>query len=249
MSWYNPVPKDNVNVVSGWGEYQLQGNGVPNDATGKLGDTYLNVADNRLYLKRWVANREGAGDKIIFPINLFPTVGDFDFSVVVRRDNQIDDYFAFATTSPDQLKTMQFRINPQNKIELILRESVGGAAQFIATASSSIDGSWRKIGTKRVGSVATVSVDNVVVGTISDSSAWSPSISQTGTFALKAHSASAISIKCYNLNLTGPGGKIISPLNEGTGTTITNQAGANGTLTDGTPTNFWYQAWVPMDLL
>lgn len=228
---------------------QSSGSGIPADALGNLGDRYFDTAAQRWYLKRWVANREGVGDSILFPINLFPSVGDFEFSTLVRRDNQIDDFFLFGATSPDGGKVFHFRIDPTNKPQILLRNGADSAAQYVVTSSSAIDGNWRRIGAKRVGSALTLTVDGSIVGTIADTSGWTPSLTQTGTYILRANASSAVPIKSCEVKFTGPGGSIIAPFNEGTGTTISNQAGANGTLTDETPMNFWYQAWVPMDLL
>lgn len=248
MSWYNPVPKDNVNVVSGWGEYQLQGNGVPNDATGKLGDTYLNVADNRLYLKRWVANREGSGDSILFPINLFPSVGDFDISMLTRLDNTPDSRLWLVAAAPGEYSVFNLYYEGGQTIHNCILRKFDTSAQF-SQGSSVTNNAWHRVGARRIDGTLIVYRDNTNFISGINTSAWDPSLVQTGTYILKTPQSLSLSMKACDIKITSPGGKIISPLNEGTGTTITNQAGANGTLTDGTPANFWYQSWVPMDLL
>lgn len=227
----------------------LSGSGVPADALGNLGDRYYDTAAGRWYLKRWVANREGAGDSILFPINLFPSVGDFEFSVMARRDNVPNGGIRLASSNPNGSNAFGFAIGSGSTQHSMLLRSSAGTPQSTAVATST-DTLWHLLGAKRIGLALTVQVDGVNVGTsVADTSAWSPLLTETGTRCLYTPDTASLSIKCCNLRLTGPGGSIIAPLNEGAGTTITNQAGANGTLIDGTPTNFWYQAWVPMDLL
>ena len=82
--------------LSGW-----SGDGVPPDSFGALGDVAYSTTLGRWYEKRWVGNREGTGDGILFPINLFPSVGDFDLSVRLRFDNPINSSFlAIASGDP-----------------------------------------------------------------------------------------------------------------------------------------------------
>lgn len=233
-----------------WGIGIRQGSGVPSDASGNLGDRYFDTTAQRWYLKRWVANREGVGDKIIFPINLFPSVGDFDFEMLVRMDIVQAIQMMFAATSPSASDTFNFRTeSTTGKISGSLRTAASLSQYFILDPASRVDAGWIKIGMRRVGFVFSLLINGLVVVSNASTSAWSPVTTNPGTAVLTTTSGATESLKACNVKLTGPGGSIIAPLNEGAGTTITNQAGANGTLTDGTPTNFWYQAWVPMDLL
>ena len=225
---------------------QHQMPGVPGDALGNLGDRYFDTTAQRWYLKRWVANREGVGDSILFPINLFPSVGDFDFSVRVRRGNLQDGSLRIYSTPANSIGAI-FLIPSSSQFHSALLFSSDQTQQY-ALNSSDYNADWHTIGARRVSNALHTLVDGVIVSTIADTSGWSPDISTPSTRCLFTANTASLSIKCCDLRLIGPGGSIIAPLNEGAGTTITNRAGANGTLTDGTPTNFWVQTWVPMDL-
>jgi hypothetical protein len=216
---------------------------LPDDAVGALGDgVYFNGV---VYRKRWVGNREGVGDGILFPINLFPSVGNFDFECMIRLDTAIDDYLLLATSSPDVNSAIHFRINGSTgRQETILRSSAG-IAQHLTLSSTNIPSTWSALRTTRVGNAVTSYLNGVAVAFTADTSGWSPSLTQTGTSILRALSTSSISIKACNFRLTAPGGTITARLDEGAGTTINNSTGANGTLTDASPANFWHQSWVP----
>jgi hypothetical protein len=185
------------------------------------------------------------GDGILFPINLFPSVGDFDFECMVRRDNVPDGRLLLATSSPDANNAFQMMIeNASTAHSMALRRNSDLAIQYNAI-STATDTAWHKLGARRVGNVLTALVDGVVTATIADTSAWAPSLVQTGTRILATLSTASLSIKACNFRLSAPGGTITARLDEGAGTTISNSTGANGVLTDASPANFWYAAWVP----
>jgi hypothetical protein len=186
------------------------------------------------------------GDSILFPINLFPSVGDFDFECMVRRDNLQDGGLRLVSPDPSRDTSAQMFIGAGQNYHQISLNSSASVFQY-GISSSGTDTAWHKLGAQRVGGVLTTLVDEVITNTLASTPAWTPSTTQTGTQCLFTANTASLSIKCCDLRLTGPGGSIIAPLDEGTGTTINNQSGANGTLTDGSPTNFWYAAWVPLD--
>ena len=213
--------------------------GVPPDTDGSIGDKAIDTTTKIVYKKRGVANREGAGDSILFPINLFPSVGDFDFSVRVRTSLPITPRLTIASSDPWPLES--FNIDPTD----ILVLSFPGASTAFGGGVAISDGKWHTLRGSMYGGMLRIFVDGVQ--NTSSSSAGATGSARTGMRCLWSPDGSqSQSIKCCDLRLTGPGGSIIAPLDEGTGTTITNQAGANGTLTDGSPTNFWYAAWVPL---
>lgn len=239
INWGNPSRR--LRPVQQLRKWQGRSVGaVPSDDVGAIGDV-VRVSGVR-YTKRWVGNREGVGDGILFPINLFPSVGDFDFECMVRRDNAPNGRLYLVGVIPNSTCAEMNIDTGLTYHNMILRAS-GGTAQYNAI-STGTDTAWHKLGARRVGNVLTTLVDAVVTGTISDTSGWTPSLSTT-TSILSSPTTASLSIKACNFRLTGPGGTITARLDEGAGTVITNSTGANGTLTDASPANFWYAAWVP----
>lgn len=216
---------------------------VPPDASGVIGDVTFVTSESLWYEKRWVANREGAGDSILFPINLLPSVGDFDFSVRVRFDNPVNASFITLASGDPWGANSNYNFSvPSPTLPSI---NFRGTSPVYGTTVSST--AWVTIRATGVAGVVKIYQNGVETG--SGTSAGQTIVANTGARCLwSPDGALAQSIKACDIRLTGPGGSIIAPLNEGTGTVITNQAGANGTLTDGSPTNFWYAAWVPMDV-
>lgn len=223
------------------------GPGAPPDSFGALGDYYYDTTADRWYLKRWVANREGDGDGILFPINLFPSVGDFSFEALLR--SSLTQRVNLADSKPTASRNVGIAIGANYAITTTLRNS-SGAVQYSTTSTTTtwVDG-WVPVKVTRISGAVEISVNGTVVGSIASTPAWSPSLVEASTGILAQLDFSAGPLKACNIKYTCPGGSIIATLNEGSGTVITNQAGANGTLTDGTPANFWYQSWVPTDLL
>ena len=211
---------------------------LPDDAVGALGDgVYFG---GRVYRKRWVGNREGMGDGILFPVNLFPSVGDFDLSVRLRFDNPINSSFlALASGDPwGASSNFAFTIPTPTLPAFNVR---GGSPVYGATAPLS---SWVTMRVTGVSGVIKIYQDGVE--TASGSTAGQTIAANTGTRCLWSPDGSlGQSIKACDYRLVGPGGTITARLDEGAGTTITNSTGANGTLTDASPANFWYAAWVP----
>lgn len=246
--WGIPVPSQVPKSGSGWGMTVRSGSGIPSDALGNLGDRYFDTTAQRWYLKRWVGNREGSGDGILFPVNLFPSVGNFDFSMLVRRDNVPDGQLIFAASSPDIFSAFNFRLDVGVQAHSVSLRSSAGASQYFLS-SPSTDTQWHKLGCGRVGSALYISTDNNVNSIVADTSSWSPSLTQSGTRVLSTTNSASLSIKACNVKLTAPGGAITAALDDGAGSMISNATGPNGTLTDASPTNFWYVSWVPMDLL
>jgi len=213
---------------------------LPDDAVGALGDgVYFS---GQVYRKRWVGNREGIGDGILFPINLFPSVGDFDFNCMVRLDNMQNGRLYLVGVVPNSTCAEMNLDSGLTSHNLALRAS-GGSPQYNAV-STGTDTAWHKLGARRVGNVLTTLVDGVVTATVADTSGWTPLLSTTTTILSSPNTAS-LSIKACNFRLSAPGGTITARLDEGAGTVINNSTGANGTLTDASPANFWYQSWVP----
>jgi len=241
-SFFRPGP---IGIYRGYGGWD--GTGSPPDSLGNLGDVAYSTTLSTWYEKRWVGNREGVGDGILFPINLFPSVGDFDFECMVRRDSVPNGRAFLVASSPDVNNAFHFRIENGATIHDISLRSSAGVNQYL-TSGNSTDTAWHKLGARRVGNVLTALVDGVVASTVPGTSGWTPALTQTGTSVFSSvRSTASTSIKACNFRLTAPGGTITARLDEGAGTVITNTTGPNGTLTDASPTNFWYQAWVPME--
>ena len=246
MSWYIPVPKDNVNVVAGWGSYQLKGNGVPNDASGKLGDTYLNVADNRMYFKRWVGNFSGI-DTVVGPAILGVVQNqEFSMDCMFKADPAITTFKFVVSNNANQTSGM-VNVGVNSPVTKFGSDHYGIGGQFVSGVS--ID-SWHSLKYTGIHN-GTSWIETVTVDGISQSGSTSGGFVAGTTTRLGGLEIRQWLGKICNVRLVGNGKILNWKIDEGSGTFISDASGNgnNGTLTDSSPTTFWSQSWVPMDLI
>lgn len=218
----------------------LSGSGVPADALGNLGDRYYDTAAGRWYLKRWVGNFNN--DRCVLNDILFGGNADWDLSFLVNGLNVgVDQRF-------------------------VGQQLTGGAGTTLITASGSIafcaiwgfvnpaiiinamDSTWHKLRFRRTGNFFESWKDGVP-----GSSGTNTNATVAATLLVFGDGAGGpgSTSKMANFSITGYGKSLRWNFDEGSGLVATDSSGGgrNGKITDNAPTNFWLQAWVPMDLL
>lgn len=226
---------------------QSSGSGIPADALGNLGDRYFDTAASRWYLKRWVGNFSGVDYVSI--ASMGAGTGIVVASCLFYSDGVADGIERRVISNADA--GTGFRFSILNCTPKPLISGIGGVGFTEGFVGSAIPIGWHRVSmTFRVGGVD-VYIDGVSVGFLNAPSVTSgPSLA--GSRELRLGRESIENFKGCDFSVSIDGAAFTKlPTSEGAGTSIKDVSGAgrNGTLTDGSPTNFWYQAWVPMDLM
>lgn len=224
----------------------LSGSGVPADALGNLGDRYYDTTAQRWYLKRWVGNFSGTAPYDNIFLNK-PIIGggtawalSFLFKATVGGNYQR----LFGTSQTVTYGNTQITQSGTTAGIAIGSMNYGDEV----TSANRFDGVWHSVSATYNGSSAySITVDGVTVSAARKYAAIVATKFYAGNSDLDPSFVGQM-CKIYG---TGYGNTLKWNVNEGSGTVINDASGNgnNGTLSDGSPTTFWIQAWVPMDLL
>lgn len=236
-----------VNGTTGWGRQIASGSGIPLDASGNLGDRYYDITASRWYLKRWVGNFSGI-DTIVGPAILGVVQNqEFSMECMLKADPSITIYRHVVSNAASTIAGM-LNIGINSPATSFGSDHYGFEGPII---TSSLD-VWHKLEYTGMHN-GTSWVETVTVDGVSNSKTAVGAFS-VGTTTLVGGLATSVRAwlgKICNVRLSGNGKILNWKIDEGSGIAISDASGNgnNGTLTDGAPTDFWYQAWVPMDLL
>lgn len=226
---------------------QLFGSGVPADALGNLGDRYFDTAAQRWYLKRWVANFSGPDSVSVAGI---PIIGanNWTFEALIWLDPSTTDWSTiFSGSDVAAHGSTMLRAQSNNRITT---DYYGYQGAFVDIGRKS---AWYKVIASGTYDGATLadSVSIVGVGTKNSSVTRSDRLPGNGLHLGPPSGGTQFVGRMCNVKASGSGYVLHLPIDDGAGTAVRDVSGGNhqGTVTDGSPTTFWIQSWVPMDLL
>lgn len=224
---------------------QSSGSGIPSDALGSLGDRYFDTVAQRWYLKRWVGQFSGT-DRVEGAA--FALSG----SAPLRYDIRIKKFSS--GTLLDQLVSNGITPNGMRIVTDDTYMYIGiNSTGYTYAHGGLVIGKWLNISVTADGKNIKVFINGEQKFSVVDTtipllygSGWVRAGDRSGS-ETSLHLCGGISVTQLDTSI-----KLLDwRFDAGSGTTIrdTSPSANNGTLTDGTPTNFWYQSWVPMDLL
>lgn len=226
---------------------QLDGYGVPADGLGNLGDRYYDIGAGRWYLKRWVGNFSGFD--YVSVQSMGTGAGIVVASCLFYCDGVIDGVERRVISNTDS--GTGFRLSVMNCKPRALISGPRGAGFTENMVGSEMSIGWHKISmTFRVGGVD-VYVDGIKTGVL-NAPGVTNGASLSGGRELHIGRQLTENFKGSNFFVSIDGVTFSSlTSNEGEGLILKDSSffRRDGVLNDGSPENFWYQSWVPMDLL
>lgn len=233
------------------------GPGEPPDSFGALGDYYYDTTADRWYLKRWVGNPRGQD---IITVNapaaalkeehsvefLFRTQGAYTASAFKP--------FLYRNGISASQASYQILLNgPASPLYEIYAEGLG-VGSYNVFGKAVFDGAWHAVKGVIEGTSYKLFIDGVQTGPTQSLASFTPAYTATKMFFgdISGLGANQTGLQMANIKVIRQGSPVCTlALDDGTGLTAADSSGAgnNGVITDNAPTTFWYQAWVPTDLL
>ena len=220
---------------------QLDGYGIPDDGLGNLGDRYYDIGAGRWYLKRWVGNF--INDTAICPTPVIGGNDDWEATVIFKANiGAVNQRFIAQNNS--SYTAGEYNMDQLTSTTTLRIGSTGGFSLFY---DNLLDGTWKKIKLWRRSGLHGAEIGGVVKQTSNSITLLSPVNLSFGTGT--GGGRSTMSIAGFRGSRLGV--DTLLSFEEGTGSVVIDRSnnGNNAIVSDGTPTTFWAQAWVPMDLL
>lgn len=226
---------------------QLDGYGVPDDGLGNLGDRYYDIGAGRWYLKRWVGNFNGTDNVKCPPIIGVNQNEDFTFEALFRPDPAIGNYKFIVHNNTNVTLPGGIGIGTLGSNTLAGIEHYGTNTCNITPVSAGV---WHRIAYRgRYASGAWY--DELTIDGVIRTQSVANAFAQANVLMIGSTVGRQWLGQICNVQAAGNSTSLKLPFEDGAGAFVKDVSGNgnNGTLTDGAPTTFWYQSWVPMDLL
>lgn len=220
---------------------QLDGYGIPADGLGNLGDRYYDIGAGRWYLKRWVGNF--INDTAICQTPVIGGNVDWEASFLFNAMPGVNNQRFIGQNNSNYIAG-EFNVDQLTTTATMRVGLSGGVALIKANA---LDGNWHKVEIWRRSRKLGFAFDGTLVANDTTIRTTLDAVNLcfgTGT------SGGRSTMKCCNFLGSREGIETRILFDEGSGAIANDSIGNNnGVITDGTPISFWYQSWVPMDLL
>lgn len=217
-------------------------------SAGNLGALWVDGAV--MYQSSIVGNLAG-NDNIDFPVPVSENGinSDAEMAFLFKTDGApIADSDVFANRSVGGTTTnIRIVLQPDGKLQVRIRNSVGGTVANVTSLSTVNDSIYRKISYKIVSGVLSFYINNVLQGTGNTGSDMQVAISSRLIGQAPSGTRTYNRFCCYQINRANP--FLLAQVNDGSGVTVVDSVGGNnGTITDGSPLGVWVYDWKPINL-